>query len=58
MEETKWRKTALSGSSRQMTLKKGTPGDQVHAASKLPGRGPLMWMMPLHVNQKSDYDDD
>ena len=23
-------------------------------------RGPLMWMMPLHlhVNQKSDYDDD
>ena len=29
------------------------------AASQLPGRGPLMWMMPLHlhVNQKSDYDD-
>ena len=28
------------------------------AASQLPGRGPLMWMMPLHlhVNQKSDYD--
>ena len=33
------------------------------AASQLPGRGPLMWMMPLHLmplhlNQKSDYDDD
>ena len=30
------------------------------AASQLPGRGPLMWMMPLHlhVNQKSDYDYD
>ena len=28
------------------------------AASQLPGTGPLMWMMPLHlhVNQKSDYD--
>ena len=32
----------------------------MRAASQLPGRGPLMWMMPLHlhVNQKSDYDDD
>ena len=30
-----------------------------YASSKpLPGRGPLMWMMPLHINQKSDYDDD
>ena len=29
-----------------------------HAASQLPGRGTLMWMMPLHVHfhQKSDYD--
>ena len=29
------------------------------AASQLPGKDPLMWMMPLHlqVNQKSDYDD-
>ena len=26
---------------------------------KLKGEGdPLMWMMPLHVNKKSDYDDD
>ena len=30
----------------------------MRAASKLPGRVPLIWMMPLHlqVNQKSDYD--
>ena len=32
----------------------------MRAASQLPERGPLMWMMTLHlhVNQKSDYDDD
>ena len=32
----------------------------ISAASQLPGGGPLMWMMPLylHLNQKSDYDDD
>ena len=31
----------------------------MRAACQLPGRGPLMWMIPLHlqVNQKSDYDD-
>ena len=59
------RKTAVSGSSPQLTLKKGAPGDQVcdllcvQLASYLE-RGPLMWIMPLHlhVNQKSDYDDD
>ena len=59
------RKTAVSGSSPQLTLKKGAPGDQVwdllcvQLASYLE-RGPLMWMMPLHlhVNQKSDYDYD
>ena len=37
-------KTAVSGSSRPVTLKKGAPGDQVRssmsAASQLPGRGP------------------
>ena len=57
------RKTAVSGSSPQLTLKKGAPGDQVwdllcvQLASYLE-RGPLMLMMPLHlhVNQKSDYD--
>ena len=32
----------------------------MRAVSQLPGRGLLMWMMPLylHVNKKSDYDDD
>ena len=32
----------------------------MRAASQLPGSGPLMWMMPLHlhVNQKSNNDDD
>ena len=30
----------MSGSSRQMTLKKGAPGDQVCKASQLPGKGP------------------
>ena len=58
-----WRReTAMSGSSQQLTLKKGAPGDQVwdllcvQLASYLE-RGPLMWMMPLHlhVNQKSVY---
>ena len=63
MEETDGERLPLSGSSRQLTLKKGAPGDQVRdllcvqLASCLE-RGPLMWMMPLHlhVNQKSDYD--
>ena len=58
-----WRETVVSGSSRQLTLKKGAPGDQVwdllcvQLASYLE-RGPLMWMMPLHlhVNKKPDYD--
>ena len=39
----------------QLTLKKGALGSAMHAASQLPGRGPNNWMMPLHVNQKSDY---
>ena len=32
----------------------------MRAASQLPGKEPLMWMLPLHLhdNQKSDYDDD
>ena len=53
------------GSSRLSTLMIDVPGDLVwdlpcvHQASYLE-RGPLMWMLPLylHVNQKSDYDDD
>ena len=55
-------KTDLGVSQIELTLKKGAPGDQVwdllcvQLASYLE-RGPLMWMMPLHlhVNQKSDY---
>ena len=48
----------MSGISLQLTLKKGAPGDQVgdllcvQLASYLEG-GPLMWMMPLHVNKKN-----
>ena len=49
--------TAVSGSLQQLTFKKGAPGDQVwdllcmQLASYLEG-GPLMWMMPLHLNVK------
>ena len=51
-------------SSRQLTLKKGAPRQQVwdllwvQLASYLEG-GPMMWMMPLHLHvyQKSDYGD-
>ena len=53
----------MSGSSRQLTLKKRSTWrsgvrSAMRAACQLPGKGPLMWMMPLHlhVNQKSDYD--
>ena len=33
---------------------------KVNIWAVIPGRGPLMWMMPLylHVNHKSDDDDD
>ena len=59
-----WRReTAVSGSSRQLTLMKGAPGDQVWSLlcvqlARYLERGPLIWMMPLHlhVSQKSDYD--
>ena len=59
-----WKKlTERDGGEWKLTtvaLKKGAPGDQVlcvQLASYLE-RGPLMWMMPLHlhVNQKSNYD--
>ena len=53
----------MSGSLRQLTLKKGAPGDQVRdllcvQLANYLERGPLIWMMPLHlhVNQKSEYD--
>ena len=57
------RRTAVSGSSWQLVLKKGASGDQVwdllyvQLASYLEG-SPLMLMITLHlyVNQKSDYD--
>ena len=26
------------------------------AASQLPGREPVIWMLPLHINKKSDDD--
>ena len=56
---------AESGSSWLSTLMIDVPGDLVwdlpcvQQASYLEG-GPLMWMLPLHlhVNKKSDYDDD
>ena len=56
---------AESGSSQLSTLMIDVPGDLVwdlpcvQQASYLEGE-PLMWMLPLylHVNQKSDYDDD
>ena len=59
------REIAESGSSRLSTLMIDIPGDLVwdlpciQQASYLEW-GPLMWMLPLylHVNQKSDYDDD
>ena len=59
----------MSGSSRQLTLKKGAHGDltgvrsAMRVASQLPGRGPSdMDDAPapghLHVNQKSYHDDE
>ena len=56
---------AESGNSQLSTLMIDIPGDLVwdlpclQQPSYLEG-GPLMWMLPLylHVNQKSDYDDD
>ena len=44
-----------------MTLTTETPGEwrssvrsAIHAASQLPGRGPMLWMLPLYlqVNKK------
>ena len=59
-----WQKmTAWSGSSQQLTIKKGAPGDQVLdllcvQLTSYPEGGPFMWMTPLHlhVNQKSNSD--
>ena len=53
-----WKLTTVDPQERS-TLRSGVRS-AMRAASQLPVRGPLMWMMPLHlhVNQKSDYDDD
>ena len=47
----------MSGSSRQLTLKKGAPKIRCEICY-VSCYCPLMWMMHLHVNKKSDYDDD
>ena len=60
-----WKQLIEGGSAWLPTLMIDIPGDLVwglpcmQQASYLEG-GPLMWMLPLnlHVNQKSDYDDD
>ena len=59
MEETdgeccEWKLTTVDPQERS-TWRSGVRS-AMHAANQLPGRGPLFWMMPLHVNQKSDYD--
>ena len=53
-----WELTTLDPQER-CTWRSGMRSDML-AASLLPGRGSLKWMMHLHllVNQKSDYDDD
>ena len=53
-----WKLTTVDPQERS-TWRSGVRSGIVQLASYLE-RGPLMWMMPLHlhVNQKSDYDDD
>ena len=52
----KWKLTTVDPQERS-TWRSGVRSAMC-AASQLPGKFPLMWMMPLHlhVNQKSDYD--
>ena len=54
----KWKLLAINPNDRNMW--RSGVRSAMRAASQLSGRGPLMWMLPLylHVNQKSDYDDD
>ena len=54
-----WVKTVYKGYQERTTCRSDV-SFAMRATSQLPGRGPLMWMMPMHlqVNQKSDYDDD
>ena len=53
-----WKLTTVDPQER-CTWRSGVRSAMWQLASYLEG-GPLMWMMPLHlhVNQKSDYDDD
>ena len=44
-----WKLTTVDSEERS-TWRSGVRS-AMRAASQLPGRGPLMWMMPLHVNQ-------
>ena len=48
-----WKPTTVDPQERS-TWRSGV-SSAMRAASQLPGKGPLMWMMPLHLNQKSDY---
>ena len=48
-----WKLTTVDP--QEMSTWKSCVSSAMHAASQLPGRGP-MWMMPLHIVQKSDYD--
>ena len=52
-----WKLSAINPHDRR-TWRSGVRS-AMRAASQLSGRGPLVWMLPLylHVNQKSDYDD-
>ena len=54
----KWKLSAIDPHDRD-TWRSGARS-AMHAASQLLGRGPLLWILPLylHVNQKSDDDDD
>ena len=53
-----WKLSAINPNDRH-TWRSGVRS-AMRAASQLSVRGPLVWMLPLylHVNQKSDYDDD
>ena len=53
-----WKLSAINPHDRD-TCRSGVRS-AMHAASLLPGRGPLLWILPLnlHVNKKSDDDAD
>ena len=49
-----WKLSAINPHDRR-TWRSGVRS-AMRAASQPSGRGPLIWMLPLYVNQKSDYD--